>query len=301
MSRYIDINQLLDEIGTSGRSAGDPWTLSRSYRTVSKRNSLQPSVVADLGTQSQELGAEIQASERIANANSAPSPTIPSGSGKSSSGSGLLGGLLNFFPLASGIAKFFGFGDSSSPPVLTPYQLPPSINFEGAPSRAASGVASLSYGNNGLPRTSVADLTHVSTAGEKSSNIIGELTSLAASPTPSEHTSTSDITRQIGSLATSSFLPQDSVPRTLPAADYLAGKGAVPENRSVSSAVSDSAAVTPNQTSSSPTASQQGQSILVQVQAMDSQSFMDHSHDIAQAVRQAMLNLNSLNDVILDL
>jgi hypothetical protein len=41
--------------------------------------------------------------------------------------------------------------------------------------------------------------------------------------------------------------------------------------------------------------------ILVQVQAMDSQSFMDHSHDIALAVRQAMLNMNTLNDVILDL
>ena len=30
--------------------------------------------------------------------------------------------------------------------------------------------------------------------------------------------------------------------------------------------------------------------ITVQVQAMDSQSFLDHSNDIAQAVRQAMLN-----------
>jgi hypothetical protein len=50
-----------------------------------------------------------------------------------------------------------------------------------------------------------------------------------------------------------------------------------------------------------PNSSQHGQSILVQVQAMDSQSFMDHSQEIAQAVRQAMLNLNSLNDVIADL
>src|SRR5579862_1208966 len=33
------------------------------------------------------------------------------------------------------------------------------------------------------------------------------------------------------------------------------------------------------------------QQITVQVQAMDSQSFLDHSDDIAQAVRQAMLNM----------
>jgi hypothetical protein len=41
--------------------------------------------------------------------------------------------------------------------------------------------------------------------------------------------------------------------------------------------------------------------ITVQVQAMDSQSFLDHSDDIAQAVRQAMLNMNSLNDVVSNL
>ncbi len=41
--------------------------------------------------------------------------------------------------------------------------------------------------------------------------------------------------------------------------------------------------------------------ITVQVQAMDSQSFMDHSQDIASAVRDAMLNMNSINDVITDL
>jgi len=41
--------------------------------------------------------------------------------------------------------------------------------------------------------------------------------------------------------------------------------------------------------------------VTVQVQAMDSQSFLDHSNDIAQAVRQAMLNMSSLNDVVTNL
>ncbi|MGA2267697.1 MAG: hypothetical protein ABSH44_04420 [Bryobacteraceae bacterium] len=41
--------------------------------------------------------------------------------------------------------------------------------------------------------------------------------------------------------------------------------------------------------------------ITVNVQAMDSQSFLDHSREIAQAVRDAMLNLNSINDVVNDL
>lgn len=38
--------------------------------------------------------------------------------------------------------------------------------------------------------------------------------------------------------------------------------------------------------------------ITIQVQAMDSQSFLDHSNDIAMAVRQAMLQSTTLNDVI---
>jgi hypothetical protein len=47
--------------------------------------------------------------------------------------------------------------------------------------------------------------------------------------------------------------------------------------------------------------SSQRPQIIIQVQAMDSRSFMDHSHDIAKAVREAMLNMHSLNDVISDL
>ncbi len=41
--------------------------------------------------------------------------------------------------------------------------------------------------------------------------------------------------------------------------------------------------------------------INIQVNAMDSRSFLDHSAEIASAVRAALLNSNSLNDVIADL
>jgi hypothetical protein len=41
--------------------------------------------------------------------------------------------------------------------------------------------------------------------------------------------------------------------------------------------------------------------ISIQVNALDSRSFMDHSNEIALAVRQAMLNMHSLNDVVSDL
>ncbi|MBZ5590641.1 MAG: hypothetical protein LAP39_00280 [Acidobacteriia bacterium] len=47
--------------------------------------------------------------------------------------------------------------------------------------------------------------------------------------------------------------------------------------------------------------SQPTSQVTVNIQAMDSRSFLDHSQDIAQAVRDAVLNMHSLNDVIGDL
>jgi len=44
-----------------------------------------------------------------------------------------------------------------------------------------------------------------------------------------------------------------------------------------------------------------GSQITVNVQAMDARSFLDRSNDIAAAVRDAMLNLNSINDVVTNL
>jgi hypothetical protein len=46
---------------------------------------------------------------------------------------------------------------------------------------------------------------------------------------------------------------------------------------------------------------QAGQTVQVNVSAMDSQSFLDRSDDIANAVRAAMLNSHPLNDVIASL
>lgn len=41
--------------------------------------------------------------------------------------------------------------------------------------------------------------------------------------------------------------------------------------------------------------------VTVNINAMDSQSFLDRSNDIASAVRLAMLNLHPINDVVADL
>jgi hypothetical protein len=41
--------------------------------------------------------------------------------------------------------------------------------------------------------------------------------------------------------------------------------------------------------------------VTIQVSAMDSRSFLDRSEDIARAVREAMLNMHPVNDVVNDL
>jgi hypothetical protein len=47
-----------------------------------------------------------------------------------------------------------------------------------------------------------------------------------------------------------------------------------------------------------PGAARSATQIHINVQAMDSRSFLDHSDDIARAVREAMLNMHALNDVL---
>jgi hypothetical protein len=65
-------------------------------------------------------------------------------------------------------------------------------------------------------------------------------------------------------------------------------------------------AISANLNSATPNAASSGaasgsQQVTVNVNAMDSQSFMDHSDDIANAVREAMLNMHPINGVVASL
>jgi hypothetical protein len=53
--------------------------------------------------------------------------------------------------------------------------------------------------------------------------------------------------------------------------------------------------------SSAGSAGSSGSAVHVHVQAMDTQSFLNRSNDIARAVKTAMLNSHSLNDVVSEL
>ncbi|HEY4085936.1 MAG TPA: hypothetical protein VGM43_08360 [Bryobacteraceae bacterium] len=58
---------------------------------------------------------------------------------------------------------------------------------------------------------------------------------------------------------------------------------------------------TPQTTATAPQAANVAPQVTIHVNAMDSQSFMDRSTDIANAVREAMLNLHPINDVVASL
>jgi len=81
------------------------------------------------------------------------------------------------------------------------------------------------------------------------------------------------------------------------AADSAEGNLPRSMTNSSSGGVSSSSSSASSASSSSSSSSPSSQ-ITVQVQAMDSQSFLDRSQDIALAVRQAMLQSTVLNDVI---
>ena len=181
-------------------------------------SSVLPQTVSSLNEQLAQLtqgigyltpASEMQAQALLANTQALAANTTAHSSGGIASALGgiastLTGGLLSVSPILSGIMSLFGGGGSSSPPPLTPFYLPPTVNFQAANAAGPAG-------------------------------------------------------------------PQ------LPGADF--GQGGQP--RSMTQAPAPQ--------------------ITVQVQAMDSRSFMDHSGDIAQAVRDAMLNMHSINDVISNL
>jgi hypothetical protein len=97
-----------------------------------------------------------------------------------------------------------------------------------------------------------------------------------------------------GSKAAPAPLPFYTAPPSVQMSDTL--RSATPAVASAGNAASSSGSI-PGTASASNAAPQ----VTVNVSAMDSQSFMDRSGDIASAVREAMLNLHPINDVVANL
>jgi hypothetical protein len=101
----------------------------------------------------------------------------------------------------------------------------------------------------------------------------------------------SGIESLFGGASSTPALPIYTPPPSIDINGVLQGQPAAPAQPAPSAATSA--------TSGSPATS--APQITVNVNAMDSQSFMDRSNDIASAVRAAMLNMHPINDVVADL
>jgi len=150
---------------------------------------------------------------------------------------------LGLSPVVQGIMSLFGGGESSAPPPLSKYALPPAVNFQAA--EVGGQIMDLDYDQKGTARYYGAQ--------QATSDAMG------------------------------------------------AGGATAQETAYAAQAPSGAEPATPAAASPSATPAAASPQITVNVQTMDARSFMDRSNEIALAVRDAMLNLNAINDVVNDL
>ena len=210
-------------------------------------------------------------------------PTVTSSSqneDSSTSGTSVLSKVLESgLGLGGLVGDFIGlFGGGGSTPTTEPvkYSAPAPISIDTA--WTPSGLVGADYDQNGMPRTYGADASassiynSASSAYDDSSSYYGQ--------TAAEYGG--------GGLGLADAFPIDGDGARVPAgASTQTGSHATSATGASSSAQATGAGA--------------GAQITVNVQALDAQSLMDRSSDIAAAVRNAMLNLNPINDVVNDL
>jgi hypothetical protein len=196
--------------------------------------------------------------------------------------SSIFGGGFGISPLISGIMKLFGGGgDETETAALVDYEKPAAVDITGGYSRADDNrIHALDYAAGDKLRLMREAATENSTASEDWSGVTQALMQSLPSSTGTGIPLTTTVLEQLRQTVTatpgwsasqmSSASPQAAW-ETRPAAGGNNGGGGAATQ------------------------------ITVQVQAMDSRSFLDHSEEIAQAVRQAMLNSHGINDVITEL
>ena len=174
-------------------------------------------------------------------------------------------GLLGILPLISGIASLFG-GGKSEPAALPVYVSPPSIAIDST-IRNTSAEAAAGAGGASSPMTTLP----LNTAGGNS------LASLVQNDWSRSRDGQSTMGEQLmrNAQGVDSFVPNV-------------------DGKSRNSIAGSAPGSSPPQTTFSP-------QVTVNVHAMDSQSFLDRSSDIADAVRHAVLNLHPLNSVLAEL
>lgn len=192
-------------------------------------------------------------------------------------------------------------GDSRSTAIDTASPLRPEMDGAATPAgQNVEGGARTETQDTGGGATAGSVLTDVFESGFGVVPLVGELLGLFGGNSSSQPellkyqmpSSISFTSAETGGGLSAAGYDQMGLPRMY---DAAGGGGAKTSDGGTSGA----APVTGAGTTAGPGAA--APQITVSVQAMDSQSFLDHSSDIAQAVRSAMLSMSSINDVVNEL
>lgn len=185
---------------------------------------------------------------------------------------------LGLSPLWSGLVRLFTGGSKAEPkPSLPTYQRPPSVHVEGVVRRGGTGP--------GIEGTRVAEMWLLSSgskieyAASQSAYRTGPTVRLGEAAGGGATPARADRTWAVETL---------SVWRQLRRAPGVTSEPEPGWGREGEWEAATREGGRPVQ-------------VTVQVQAMDSRSFLDRSEDIARAVREAMLHSHALNDVINEL
>ncbi len=204
--------------------------------------------------------------------------------------SSIFGSAFGISPLVSGIMKLFG-GGSEAADTAAPveYVKPEAVDFTGGYSRASDdAIHTLDYGaGDSLRLLREASAPEISTVSEAWNGVAQALVQNLPSSTGA-----GDAASRAGVQLAATVLEQLRQTATA-TPGWSAGQ--------TSSASTQAAWETRPAAGGNNGGGGAAAQITVQVQAMDSRSFLDHSEDIAQAVRQAMLNSHGINDVITEL
>lgn len=218
---------------------------------------------------------------------------------------------LGLVPMIAGILGLFE-GGQPAPDVFTKYAMPDSIQFEGDMSSGASGTDD--FNQMGMPRAVTATPDGAAT---QTNAWQGTTTATNGATSWSREADYFDPMggRQADAATLDAAAGQTYAPQRIPIqtngamgesseTNYLDQMGMPQADTPGAPATQTSAPQgTPAPTNgvASPSTSPPGAPLQTTAQPGDPQWFMDHSREIAQAVRSAMLNLSSLNDVVSDL
>jgi hypothetical protein len=214
------------------------------------------------------------------------------------------GALLS--PILASITNLFGAGPGAQAlPVYSPVAA--SDVSENTPAR--SGLPANTDGNNtvsSFPQPQNASLAGNSAIGNifrlfagSSSTIVSCSADASAGGSPGAlPQSTEGLPSSIISALTD-LLGGGQTRQEIPGYTIPPISGMVPPTPVPTQSADAGVAGSPQATATSPTNC--SPQITVNVSAMDSQSFMDRSNDIANAVRAAMLNMHPINDVVAEL